>query len=148
MSAKKIVVCKALILAALLAAYVYVVLHNTILNRAPVFEGVFEIHPMASYRRAARAPWHLARLEIRNLILNTAMFMPLGTLVPALYHRLAKFYIALPIALAATIAIEIAQFVTARGVFAVEDILHNMAGAAIGYALYKIFWHKLQKRLD
>jgi len=126
-----------LFLAVLFAAYIYLVLHETLLSRPPIFSGAYEFNPFASYRRAMRAPSHLARIEVRNLILNVAMFVPMGILLPAVFSRLAKFYITLPIALAATIAIETAQFVTHRGVFATEDILHNFAGAIIGFLLFK-----------
>ena len=127
-----------LMLAVAFILYVFVVLHETLLSRPPIFDGAYELYPFASYRRAMRAPSHLARIEVRNLFLNVVMFVPFGVMLPALFPRLAKFYIILPLALTATVAIEVAQFLTHRGVFATEDILHNFAGAAIGFALYKV----------
>ena len=126
-----------LFLAALFIAYVALILHETLLSRPPIFSGAYELNLFASYHRAMRAPSHLARIEVRNLILNVAMFVPMGILLPVVFPRLAKFYITLPIALAATIAIETAQFITHRGVFATEDILHNFVGATIGFLLFK-----------
>ena len=123
-------------------AYVFAVLLVTLLFRetAPLS---IELDPIASYRRAARAPTHLAIIEIRNIILNIAMFIPLGIFLPLFFNKLRKFYFTIPIAAMASLTIETAQFITRRGVFAIEDIIHNTLGAAIGlaflFALSKIF---------
>lgn len=98
----------------------------------------FELDPIASYRRAAAAPAHLAQIEIRNIILNIIMFIPMGLLPPFIWPKFAKFYRLVPAALAFTLAIETAQLLTARGVFALEDIIHNAAGAILGFLMFKI----------
>jgi glycopeptide antibiotics resistance protein len=101
-----------------------------------------ELDPIASYRRAAAAPSHLAQIEIRNIILNIIMFIPMGLMPPLIWRRLSKIYIVLPIALAATLAVEFAQFLTVRGVFALEDIMHNFFGALLGFLMYKLIGFK------
>ncbi|MCL2575515.1 MAG: VanZ family protein [Defluviitaleaceae bacterium] len=101
-----------------------------------------ELDPIASYRRAANAPQHLAVIEIRNIALNIAMFIPFGALLPIIWNKARKIYITIPIAITATIAIETAQFITARGVAAAEDIILNTIGAIIGF----IFFHFLIKK--
>jgi len=115
-------------------AYIFVVLYVTLISRS-VYIFSIELDPIASYRRAANTQPHLAAIEIRNIILNVAMFMPLGIFLPLLCAKLRKFYIALPIAFLASLAIEIAQLATRRGVFSIEDILHNTLGAALGLGL-------------
>ena len=118
------------------SAYVFIVLSITLIFRSAHFFNHIELDPMASYRRAANAPAHLAILEIRDIILNIAMFVPLGIFLPLVHAPLEKFYIALPIALLASLTIETTQLVTNRGVFSVEDIIHNTLGAALGLFLY------------
>jgi len=118
--------------------YAIIILSETLLLRNLTPYGFYELSPIASYIRAARAPSHLARIEIRNLILNVLMFIPLGVLLPVMFQRLRKFYTAMPIALSATFFIETAQLITGRGVFSTEDILHNFFGAIVGYSFYKL----------
>jgi glycopeptide antibiotics resistance protein len=122
-------------LAAAFSAYIFFVLSATLIFRSTHFFNQIELDPIASYRRAANAPTHLAILEIRDIILNIAMFVPLGIFLPLTRPRLGKFYIVPPIALLASLTIETTQLVTNRGVFSIEDILHNTLGAALGLAL-------------
>jgi len=105
----------------------------------------FELDPIASYRRWLTAPPDLARIEALSIILNIAMFVPLGFLVPALWRGLAKIYIILPLSILATLVIEATQLITNRGVFSIEDIIHNTAGGLFGYAIFKIFYRRVSK---
>ena len=129
---------KKIVLSGIFSAYIFLVLWVTLLGRTPA-NHIIELYPLASYRRALNAPPHLARIEIRNALLNIAMFIPLGIFLPITWHKLQKFYLTLPVAFLASIAIETAQLLTHRGVFALEDILHNTAGAALGIIIIKIF---------
>ncbi|MCL2170123.1 MAG: VanZ family protein [Defluviitaleaceae bacterium] len=97
-----------------------------------------ELDPIASYRRAALAPADLARIEILALAFNTAMFVPIGILAPMAFAKLTKIYLIMPAALSLTLTIETAQLLTGRGVFSVEDMLHNTAGALVGWAIWRI----------
>ena len=128
---------KKIALSGIFSAYIFLVLWVTLLGRTPT-DHIIELHPLASYRRALNAPPHLARIEIRNALLNIAMFIPLGIFLPIIWHGLQKFYLALPVAFFAAMAIEAVQLTTRRGVFALEDILHNTAGAALGIIAVKI----------
>ena len=97
-----------------------------------------EMNPIASYRRALNAPPHLARIEIAGIILNIAMFIPMGFLVPLNWPKLSHWRWLLPLAVIPTVLIETAQLITGRGVFAFEDIIHNAFGAVLGFLAYKI----------
>ena len=130
---------KKLLFTAAFFGYIFLVINVTILFRPPVFGGSIELNPFASYLRALRATGRLNYIEIRNLVLNVAMFVPLGILLPAAHKSLRKFYITMPIVMLATIAIETTQLLTHRGIFATEDILHNAVGGALGYLFFKIF---------
>ncbi|MCL2353980.1 MAG: VanZ family protein [Defluviitaleaceae bacterium] len=97
-----------------------------------------EVDPIASYRRALAAPSHLAVVEVRGIVINIVMFMPLGFLLPFVWHPLRKFYLTMPILFLSTFFIEIVQLLTFRGVFAVEDIMHNLVGGVIGFVVFYI----------
>ena len=116
-------------------AYVFAVLSITLLFRAPIFSTI-ELDPIASYRRAANAPAHLAVIEIRNVILNVIMFVPLGIFLPLLFKKFHKIYLVLSVAFLTSLAIETLQFATRRGVFSLEDIIHNTLGAVLGATLF------------
>jgi len=120
----------------LFLAYIALILCVTLIFFRGAPYGSAELNPIAGYIRAAAAPPRLAHIEIRNIILNILMFVPLGFFIPFLWHGLSKFYLVLSISLAFTLTIEIIQLITARGVFSVEDILHNALGAIIGYFIY------------
>ena len=122
-------------LVAAFSAYTFAILYVTLLSRPAIFFTI-ELDPIASYRRAANAPAHLAAIEIRNVLLNIVMFIPLGIFLPLATPRFRKFCTLLPAALIAALAIETTQLATRRGVFSVEDILHNTLGAALGLALF------------
>ena len=122
-------------LVAAFSAYIFFVLSATLLFRNTAFFSI-ELNPIASYRRAVNAPAHLAVIEIRNIILNIAMFVPLGIFLPLLTKKIQKTYLVLAVAFFASTAIEITQIATRRGVFSIEDILHNTLGAAFGFGLY------------
>lgn len=119
--------------------YIFLILAVTLLFRSYAVYNI-ELDPIASYRRALNAPHHLAVIEIRNIILNIVMFIPLGFMLPMASKGLGKIYTAIPLAAIFTFAIETTQHFTSRGVFAVEDMLHNTFGAIVGFALYKIFY--------
>ena len=123
----------------ILAGYIALLLAVTLVVYRGSPYAPIELDPIASYRRAANAPAPLARIEIRNAVLNVLMFIPMGFLPPLVWRVMAKPYILIPAALALTLTIETAQLLTNRGVFAIEDILHNVIGAAIGLLGYKIW---------
>jgi len=129
---------RSLIIVAILAAYILIVLYITLLSRAPGATSI-ELHPLASYRRAANTQPHLAAIEIITALLNIAMFIPLGILLPALSKCFCRPLLTICSALAFSLLIESAQLITARGVFSLEDLLHNTLGAALGLALHKTY---------
>ncbi|MCL2855643.1 MAG: VanZ family protein [Defluviitaleaceae bacterium] len=118
--------------------YVALVLSATLF----VFRGSpyapLELNPIASYIRAANAPANLARMEIMGIALNIAMFVPLGLLTPILWRKMAKLHRIAALLAASTLFIETTQLLTARGVFSLEDMLHNTIGGLLGFFVFKI----------
>ncbi|MCL2397616.1 MAG: VanZ family protein [Defluviitaleaceae bacterium] len=138
---------KKLALVMAFGVYIFLLLYITLLSRPPIYlVNAVELHPFASYIRALNTQPHLARIEIRNVIFNVIMFIPLGILLPMAHTKLQKFRILLPIAISATIIIETAQFITNRGIFSVEDMLHNTLGAVIGLVLLKTICYNNAER--
>ena len=136
---------KATALAAAFAGYAYFIVYITILSRAQSAFAIIELNPLASYFRASNTRPHLARIEIRNAMLNIVMLLPLGVLLPVAHCRFRRLFVVTATGFATSLAIEISQLITRRGIFATEDILHNTLGAALGYAIYKIFAKFIKK---
>ena len=76
---------------------------------------------------------------IINLFGNVAMFVPLGFFLPLLWERLRKWWKTWLATLGIMLLIELAQLLTLRGFFDVDDLILNVLGAAIGYGFYRIY---------
>lgn len=66
------------------------------------------------------------------------MFVPLGILLPLCSRWHKKFYRTYLTGLAFTIAIELIQLVSRRGIFELDDIFNNLLGTMIGYGIYRL----------
>lgn len=78
----------------------------------------------------------------KNLACNIIMFIPYGLLTP-LFMKKWK-YMGIKVAVSAivtSLSIEIFQYATAFGLCDIDDVILNVAGAILGYAIYKLI-HK------
>jgi glycopeptide antibiotics resistance protein len=117
-----------------LAVYAAGVMANTVF---PIF-----------LRAPDRGPWSpgLALIpfydyEVADAVMNTLVFLPLGMLIPLLLSR-PTWWRVLAVAVAVSLTIEVTQL-AAQGLFGgghiadVNDVLFNIAGGALGYALFR-----------
>ncbi|KQL44779.1 antibiotic resistance protein VanZ [Brevibacillus choshinensis] len=72
-----------------------------------------------------------------NVLGNVALFMPLGMLVPILFRSFQSIHRVFFTALVSSLTIEFLQFWLALGSFDVDDLLLNIVGALIGYAVFR-----------
>ena len=75
---------------------------------------------------------------IINLGGNILMFIPLGFFLPLLFPRLRKLGKTLLATALIITTVEIIQLLTLVGSCDVDDLILNVLGAALGYALYKL----------
>lgn len=68
-----------------------------------------------------------------NVLLNIALFVPLGVLLPLLWKPFRKWYAALGAGFGVSLLIELAQLLTARGMCDVDDLFTNTLGAMLGW---------------
>jgi glycopeptide antibiotics resistance protein len=78
-----------------------------------------------------------SRLFFKNVLGNMIMFLPFGFFV-SYYLKSEKVTLPLFLILIASISIEVVQLSIGR-VFDVDDIILNILGGLLGYALYFIF---------
>ena len=85
---------------------------------------------------------------INHLILNVAMFVPMGFLFPfILPEKLDRLSYSLLIGLSFTTVIEATQMMLRLGQADFTDMVTNTLGALVGYALYKIV-HRFRHEED
>ena len=77
---------------------------------------------------------------VNHLLLNVAMFVPFGILLPMICpEKLSRWSYALMLGLMFTIIIEFTQMLLRLGQTDLTDIVANAFGAVLGYCLYRIF---------
>ena len=68
-----------------------------------------------------------------NVLLNIALFVPLGFLLPLLAKPFRKWYAALGAGFGVSLLIELTQLFTGRGMCDVDDLFTNTLGAMLGW---------------
>lgn len=84
----------------------------------------------------------LARLAVINLFGNIIMFVPLGFFLPTIWKKLRKLWRTLLATALMISAIELAQLFTLLGTCDVDDLILNLAGATIGYIIFRLLHEK------
>ena len=107
------------------------------------------VFPIFVDKPSSDQPWYshmalvpLVNYEIADAVMNSLVFVPLGMLVPLFLGR-ASWWRVLALASLLSLMIEVAQYTTAHllgggHVADVNDLLFNVAGAALGYALFAV----------
>ena len=80
----------------------------------------------------------LIRESIINLGGNIFLFIPAGLLFPRVWPFLRKFFVFLAFCAGVILLVEVTQLFTLLGCFDVDDLILNLFGMCIGFALYKI----------
>ena len=116
----------------LLFGWFAVVLVLTTFSRGANFEGWVNFRLFSDYINAWNQ-WSLSELQL--IVFNMLMFAPLGFLLPLLGKKTRRIVPILLISLTVTLSIEFFQMFSRRGIFELNDILHNTLGSVAGYFL-------------
>ncbi|MBO5324249.1 MAG: VanZ family protein [Oscillospiraceae bacterium] len=120
------------ILIFLLAGYLAVLGYATLSRLGGMGASGFSFHPFRAWLEA----WNnFSVTSWANVLLNIAMLIPFGILVPLLFQRCKKWNYMLLASLGLVLYIETTQYFTGRGIFDLDDIFGNTLGAMIGYFL-------------
>ena len=110
--------------------YLVIVIYATMLRWSGFFHREWNLHLFRAWREA----WNnFSAKNWANVLLNVAMFGPLGFLLPLLGKHFHKWYVTLPVGFGASLTIELLQLAMGRGICDVDDLFCNTLGAAIGY---------------
>lgn len=72
------------------------------------------------------------RVFLTEIIMNIVMFIPIGLLYRIIDHRFLR---CIMVGLLLTLLIETSQLIFQRGLFELDDIIHNVLGCIIGYVI-------------
>lgn len=132
---KKTISHKSAIAGGILIFYYVIVLGATVFSRHAVYHHAMVLQIFATYREAWNE-WNV--IELRNLVWNVLMFVPIGLFLPYIGKICKKSWCTYLFSFLLTLCIEILQFFTGRGIFETDDLFNNFMGAAIGYGLYQM----------
>ena len=79
---------------------------------------------------------------LMNVLGNLAVFMPFGFLAPWLWKKMRHLGRFMLCTVSMVMAVELIQLFTLRGSGDIDDLILNMAGAAIGFAVFQIIQKK------
>ena len=114
----------------LFLGYLLIVIYATMLRWSGFFHREWNFHLFRAWREA----WNNYSVKNwANVLLNVAMFCPLGFLLPLLDKRFRKWYLTVPVGFGTSLAIELFQLAMGRGICDVDDLFCNALGAAMGY---------------
>lgn len=119
-----------IILSLMLVGYLFIVISATILRKAGNFRREYNLHLFRAWLEA----WNNFSVKNwGNVLLNVALFAPLGALLPLLWKKFRKWYITIPIGFGTSLAIELVQLAISRGICDVDDLFANTLGTIVGF---------------
>lgn len=74
--------------------------------------------------------WKAWKVQRNQILTNVVMFVPVGVFAGWLWKWRGLIF-----AVCLSVAIEILQLITARGLCEFDDVIHNSLGAAIGVSI-------------
>ena len=99
--------------------------------------------PFSSMGSMLRALWHnpypnVLWTVVYNIGGNIAMFVPLGFFLRILFPGCRRFWRCMAAVAVIMSVVELCQLFTLRGFCEVDDVMLNLAGAAVGWLMAKI----------
>lgn len=102
-----------------------------------------QLHPFLAFREA----WNNFTLQTWiNPLLNIAMFLPLGVLLPPAIKPFKRWYWILAAGAGTSLAIEAFQYIFNLGQADVDDLICNILGTMLGYCLCMLFVNLSEKQ--
>lgn len=127
----------------LLLCYLGGLIAITFMNR---FDGVrmgVQLYPLLAFWEA----WNSFTLQVwLNPLLNIAMFIPFGVLLPLAVKTFRRWYWMFVAGTGTSLVIEIVQYILGRGQADVDDLICNTLGAMLGYCLYGLVISLVRRR--
>ena len=88
----------------------------------------------------------LLRHAMINLVGNVVLFVPIGWFLPRIWVKFRSFFKTTISVVLLISAVEIIQYFTQLGSCDIDDLILNLAGAVLGYCLWKITANRRSKK--
>lgn len=136
-----------IVLTTVLIMYGLVYSYLTFFYREPMTEAHVRLELFWSYREAFDG-MSVRRLGVaRSIVLNIAITIPLGYLLPSVYRFTKRRYLwTMVTVLCLSIATEVVQGVSRTGLAETDDVINNLIGAEIGVLGYWLANKVLERR--
>ncbi len=122
---------------ALFLVYLLGLAYITIINRIGTTQTTVFLSPFSSLADIRKESGSTD--YVNHMLMNVAMFVPMGMLLPAIYpDKLNKLLYAFAIGMMTTTIIETTQYMLHLGQYDIDDMIANTAGALVGFAFYRI----------
>lgn len=119
----------------LLMEWLFLILCTAILFRESRVERAFNLIPFDSYLNYPENSYFIEAAAVN--VLNIFMFIPLGLLLGLVLMGMTWNKVLL-FGLCISFLIELLQFIFKRGLCETDDIIHNVLGCAVGFAIAKL----------
>ena len=117
----------------LMPVYVYHVFRLTLLGR-PIRDSRTLLVPFWEFRNFIRT--ERQRYWMEQIMGNLAMLFPFGLMLPIMLKWFRTPVRTGVAAFGFSLFIESVQYVTGRGIFEIDDLMHNTLGALVGFFVY------------
>lgn len=126
-----------------LAGYLVMVDYATVGRLSGSGTGGVNFHLFRAWREA----WNSCSVKSwLNVLLNVAMFLPLGVLLPMIWKFFRKWYWMLLAGFGSSLFFELSQYLTGRGILDVDDLFTNTLGAMMGFFALMAVLHAFGKK--
>ncbi len=120
----------------LLLTWICLVLGTAVVFRGDCSERGYSLIPFISYFEYGENSYFMEHFAIN--MLNVALFVPIGFFAGLAIKNISWRKI-LQLGFSLSLTIELLQFVFKKGYAEVDDLIHNVAGCLLGFAIYKLF---------
>lgn len=124
-----------MVLWTLLIEYLFILACSTVICRGVMkfsFDRL-ELTPFWTYWAVAN---NTLGVSVWDIVLNVVLFTPLGLLMKLIYLSISLLKLFF-VALICSLSIEINQYIFEKGVTQLDDVMHNVIGAILGWSISK-----------
>lgn len=117
--------------ALMLLSLIMIILEATVFTRPSTGMHKYELRLFWSWAKVFKGNYIIA-IEI---VINILLLVPIGVLIPIVFHKKLEWWKGLIIGLIISCVIEVGQLVFCRGLFEWDDMIHNSVGCMLGCIL-------------
>lgn len=148
---RKHILCSQAVAGFLLLLYPITVLGSTVFARMPEARR-YQLEVFWSWKKIFRSVAQdgtmLQNQLFQENILNILMLFPAGFLLPLVFARKIKWYQGLLFGMVFSSGIELLQLFLCRGLFELDDIIHNSFGCMIGALVGNVVWRWRKRKRE